>query len=505
MSKTICEVCGTSYPETATQCPVCGTAKSNSGPAENMNLQENAEYNFVKGGRFSQSNVRKRNGGKAPARVVAPAKRTKEKKVAKVEEAPVPQQQEEQNAVAQDVAPISAPAAASVSNVTPEAVPVEKPARRSAPKQKTKPAPKEVVADAPRPKKKNNNKWGRVIGNAILILIVILLVAAIVAVCGYLAMKLAQQYVDPTAFGGTTTTQMSPTGTSSTNKTEQIPCTSVKVQMPSKTFNAVGESLLLEATVEPANTTDIVTFESSDPSIACVYQNGSVVAVAKGTVTITIRCGAAVTTCEIDCSRLPNDPAHPTQPPATTDPTEPTTRPTEPPVVLQLNRTEFTLYGFGNNWTLSCGNGISREDVIWTSSNPQIARVENGKVTAVSNGTVIITAEYMGQKDTCKVICTGVTKGDFLIYRPDRTVTVGESFVLSVYLANENAEYIKNDDGENIRIDTAELKFSVSDDEALTVDENGKVKALKSGTYYVYVEHNGVVQKCVVRVQKAAE
>ena len=28
MSKIICDICGTSYPETATQCPICGCVRS---------------------------------------------------------------------------------------------------------------------------------------------------------------------------------------------------------------------------------------------------------------------------------------------------------------------------------------------------------------------------------------------------------------------------------------------------------------------------------------------
>lgn len=64
MSKIICEVCGTSYPETAAQCPICGCVRP--GDAKNVvrdsrNRQENGDYNYVKGGRFSKSNVRKRN------------------------------------------------------------------------------------------------------------------------------------------------------------------------------------------------------------------------------------------------------------------------------------------------------------------------------------------------------------------------------------------------------------------------------------------------------------
>ena len=65
MSKIICDVCGTSYPETAAQCPICGCARSTdanviSGNALDPELQDAGAYTYVKGGRFSKRNVRKR-------------------------------------------------------------------------------------------------------------------------------------------------------------------------------------------------------------------------------------------------------------------------------------------------------------------------------------------------------------------------------------------------------------------------------------------------------------
>ena len=64
MDKVICDICGTSYPATADQCPICGCEK----PAETIMDEElglGADpapvYKPVKGGRFSDSNVRKRN------------------------------------------------------------------------------------------------------------------------------------------------------------------------------------------------------------------------------------------------------------------------------------------------------------------------------------------------------------------------------------------------------------------------------------------------------------
>ena len=64
MSKVICDICGTAYPETATQCPICGCARDNvtQTPAADATQKTDGEaaggYTYVKGGRFSKSNVR---------------------------------------------------------------------------------------------------------------------------------------------------------------------------------------------------------------------------------------------------------------------------------------------------------------------------------------------------------------------------------------------------------------------------------------------------------------
>lgn len=66
MSKIICDVCGTAYPETAAQCPICGYAKPDDAQASSVNISRSEKagastYTYVKGGRFSKANVRKRN------------------------------------------------------------------------------------------------------------------------------------------------------------------------------------------------------------------------------------------------------------------------------------------------------------------------------------------------------------------------------------------------------------------------------------------------------------
>lgn len=69
MSKIICDVCGTSFPDTATQCPICGCVRSADvdfmvKESADNNVSEST-YTYVKGGRFSKANVKKRNASKS--------------------------------------------------------------------------------------------------------------------------------------------------------------------------------------------------------------------------------------------------------------------------------------------------------------------------------------------------------------------------------------------------------------------------------------------------------
>lgn len=64
MSKIICDICGTSYPETAKQCPICGCVRPGDVQRVTNEVKTDGKvstgYTYVKGGRFSKSNVKKR-------------------------------------------------------------------------------------------------------------------------------------------------------------------------------------------------------------------------------------------------------------------------------------------------------------------------------------------------------------------------------------------------------------------------------------------------------------
>ena len=57
MNKVVCNICGTSYPENVSECPICGFARSSDSSRENGE----STYTHIPGGRFSKSNVRKRS------------------------------------------------------------------------------------------------------------------------------------------------------------------------------------------------------------------------------------------------------------------------------------------------------------------------------------------------------------------------------------------------------------------------------------------------------------
>ena len=69
MNKVICDVCGTSFPETSEQCPICGCAKLPTAPAvaaedSQVAAEGTTAYSYVKGGRFSKANVKNGASGR---------------------------------------------------------------------------------------------------------------------------------------------------------------------------------------------------------------------------------------------------------------------------------------------------------------------------------------------------------------------------------------------------------------------------------------------------------
>lgn len=164
------------------------------------------------------------------------------------------------------------------------------------------------------------------------------------------------------------------------NQAGRIAVTSVELDKTELTLKP-EETATLDATVKPDNATDkTVTWTSSDPEIATVDETGKVTAVKIGKATITAKAGEKTTECKVTVLI--------------------------PVSSVELDKTTLELKP-GETATLVATvkpDNATNKTVTWTSSDPEIATVdEAGKVTAVKDGDVTITAKAGEKTAECKV------------------------------------------------------------------------------------------------------
>ena len=331
MNKVICDICGTSYPDTAERCPICGSKAvsehKTSGDATGRAVEEHKSSRTpVKGGRFSEANVRKRN------------------KAAGIEMPDTFHQEDE---------------------------PVSK-------------------------------------GNGVLIAILVLLIAALLALTGFIFVKFFMPYVmAPEETQPTTTAATEDTTESTTEEiTEEptIPCESLELLSDfEKELEGIGQYYLVNVVAYPADTTDTIQYHTSDESIAVINGEGRVEVVGEGVVTITVTCGIQEVSCVFTCvaegegTETPTDDTIPEE-------TEETTEELLD-ITLFLDKNDFTLAFRGDFYQLKFNSELTAEDITWISENPNVATVENGLVRCVSYGTTRIIARYGEQEVICIVRC----------------------------------------------------------------------------------------------------
>lgn len=344
MSKIICDVCGTRYPETAEQCPICGCVRTGGGKtvADDIVMDEAQPVDVgsakVRGGRFSKSNVRKRN----------------------------------RNAPVYDI-------------------PEEKPRARAEVQQPADEAYEYTEAPV---KQKSNT-----VLNVLLVIVII----ALLCVTGYIfvqyflpGMLAPEETIAPTdPYVETTEAPTEPEIT----EEPTIPCESLEFADGDDfvILDGEGYSYLLNVLVNPADTTDQLTYSSSDESVVTVDSEGCLTAVGEGEALVTVSCGSVQLQCEVVCVF-----AEPTEAPTEA----PTEEPTEPlkDVTLKVNYTDITLTGHGQQFTFKLTD-LSNEEAEWTSDDESVVTVEDGTVTRVGKGKANITVKYGDQEVVIIVRC----------------------------------------------------------------------------------------------------
>ena len=230
-----------------------------------------------------------------------------------------------------------------------------------------------------------------------------------------------------------------------------------------------GESETLTATVKPDNATNkAVNWYSSDVSVVFVDVNGIVTAMGEGTATVKAKQGAVASApCSVTVKKKEV---------AVTE--------------ISLNKTNLDLK-IGDSETLMAT--IKPEDatetVTWFSSDASVAAIdENGKVTAINTGTAAIIARVGEYTAACAVTVHEATikVTSISLNKSSLTLSEGASETLVATIYPSNA--------------TEKVYWGTTSPAIATVDSDGKVTGIKSGSATISVIAGEKMASCEVTV-----
>ena len=149
--------------------------------------------------------------------------------------------------------------------------------------------------------------------------------------------------------------------------------------------------------------------------------------------------------------------------------------------------TDAQLY-VGDSFALTLVNQFGDQaDVLWEIDCEGVVEVDGTTVTAIGEGTALLSCEVEGEYFSCFVEVTEKEPVTWNISHTDVTIKVGESFYLK----------LKSSEGE-----TASVSWSANKSGYVTISGN-KITGKKAGTVTVSCTYEGVTYKCIVRVKSA--
>ncbi len=238
----------------------------------------------------------------------------------------------------------------------------------------------------------------------------------------------------------------------------------------------VGESETLVPTVLPANATDkTLNWVSSDPSVATVA-DGVIGAVGEGSASITaVSVNGKVATCTVTVSLRSEVIAVES---------------------IILNKTSISLNVEESDLIIATVVPEEATDkmLVWTSSNENVATVNNGMVSAVGEGSAVITvSSNNGKVATCTVnVITpdvDIPAESVALNRESLSLNIDESYTLVSTVAPENAT-------------NKTVTWSSSNPAAVTVHD-GVLEAVGEGTAEITATTiNGKTAVCTVTVTR---
>ena len=137
-------------------------------------------------------------------------------------------------------------------------------------------------------------------------------------------------------------------------------------------------------------------------------------------------------------------------------------------ITFELNHTEYSM-AVGQQFELSADKtGL---DITWSTSNDKIAKVEDGKVTAINEGTAVVKATVQDVERECRIFVSGVEMPSRIHLEAPSIAMIGKPVKLNLFY-----DFKKVESG---------LEWQVSSDSIATIDANGNLNAISQGTVEV--------------------
>ena len=252
------------------------------------------------------------------------------------------------------------------------------------------------------------------------------------------------------------------------------PVTGIKVSQDTLMLTKKDETAQLSAEVVPSYADNTrVTWKSSDESVVTVDEKGKVTAVGNGTATITVTSVSGNYTATVAVTvKIPVEIEK-----------------------ISIEAEKETLTKIGESTELKVKiepENADAQKLIWKSGDEMIATVdENGKVTAIGNGTVIITVTTEDRKNTASITITVKIPDEPVI---NKTKGFGRLKVRSVNQTKTSItiEWSKLDgvDGYLVYGNCCNTSTKTYKYKKLATITNGRTwthKNLKKGTFYKYI------------------
>ncbi|MDE6705023.1 MAG: Ig-like domain-containing protein [Treponemataceae bacterium] len=231
-----------------------------------------------------------------------------------------------------------------------------------------------------------------------------------------------------------------------------------------------GEQGTLTATVTPDDADNkTVSWSSSDTSVATVDADGTVTAVGKGTATIYAQADNKTATCKVTVNPVRVE-----------------------SVTLSTTTLTLTRGTTGKLTAKVTPDNADNTTVTWRSSDGWIATVDaDGTVTALKQGTAVITAEADGKTATCTVTVNPTYVESITLDTTTLTLTRGRIGGLTATVTPYNA-------------DDTKVTWSSSNTAVATVDDTDgistRVWAVAKGTAVITVQAGDKTATCTVTV-----